>query len=92
MVDTDSMESYYEHVEINATVKTVIRFVSGCQLYRFLFEFMVEFLAYFSKYEFKTISDRVDRASATESVDSSSIPGQVKPKTIKEIGIHSFPA
>ena len=35
--------------------------------------------------------DRVDRASATETVDSGSIPGRVKPKTIK-IGIHSFPA
>ena len=34
---------------------------------------------------------RVDRASATEAVDSDSIPGRVKPKTIK-IGIHSFPA
>ena len=31
------------------------------------------------------------RASATEAVDSDSIPGRVKPKTIK-IGIHSFPA
>ena len=37
------------------------------------------------------ISGRVDRASATEVVDSGSIPGRVKPKTIK-IGIHSFPA
>ena len=37
------------------------------------------------------ISGRVDRASATEAVDSGSIPGRVKPKTIK-IGIHSFPA
>ena len=37
----------------------------------------------------KPISGRVDRASATEAVDSSSIPGQVKTKTIK-IGIHSF--
>ena len=37
------------------------------------------------------ISGQVDRASATEAVDSSSIPGQVKPKTIK-IGIHNFPA
>ena len=34
---------------------------------------------------------RVDRASATEAVDTGSIPGRVKPKTIK-IGIHSFPA
>ena len=33
----------------------------------------------------------VDRASATEAVDSGSIPGWVKPKTIK-IAIHSFPA
>ena len=33
--------------------------------------------------------DQVDRASATETVDSGSIPGRVKPKTIK-IGIHSF--
>ena len=31
---------------------------------------------------------REDRASATEAVDSSLIPGQVKPKTVK-IGIHS---
>ena len=37
------------------------------------------------------ISGRVNRASATEVVDSGSIPGQVKPKTI-QIGIHSFPA
>ena len=39
----------------------------------------------------KPISGRVDRASATEAVDSGSIPGRVKPKTIKT-GIHSFPA
>ena len=37
------------------------------------------------------ISGRVDRASVTEAVDSGSIPGRVKPKTIK-IGIHRFPA
>ena len=40
---------------------------------------------------FEPISGRVDRASATKAVDSGSIPGRVKPKTIK-IGIHSFPA
>ena len=40
---------------------------------------------------FQPISGRVDRASATEAVDSGSAPGLVKPKTIK-IGIHSFPA
>ena len=34
---------------------------------------------------------RMDRASGTEAVDSGSVPGRVKPKTIK-IGIHSFPA
>ena len=39
----------------------------------------------------KPISGRVDRASVTEAVDTGSIPGLVKPKTIK-IGIHSFPA
>ena len=39
----------------------------------------------------RSISGRVDRASATEAVDLSSIPSQVKPKT-KKIGIHSFPA
>ena len=39
----------------------------------------------------KPISRRVDRASVTEAVDSDSIPGRVKTKTIK-IGIHSFPA
>ena len=33
---------------------------------------------------------RVDRASAAETVDWSSIPGRVKPKTIK-IGIHKLP-
>ena len=38
-----------------------------------------------------SLGGRVDRASATEAVDSGSIPGRVKPKTIK-IGIHSFPA
>ena len=37
------------------------------------------------------ISVQVDRASATEAVDSGSIPGRVKPKT-KKIAIHSFPA
>ena len=37
------------------------------------------------------ISGRVDRASATEAVDTGSIPSRVKPKTIK-IGIYSFPA
>ena len=37
------------------------------------------------------ISGRVDRASATKSVDPGSIPGRVKPKTIKN-GIHSFSA
>ena len=37
------------------------------------------------------ISGRVDRAFATEAVDTGTIPGRVKPKTIK-IGIHSFPA
>ena len=36
-------------------------------------------------------SGRMDRAFATEAVDAGSIPGRVKPKTIK-IGIHSFPA
>ena len=41
---------------------------------------------------YKTRRDgRVDRASATEAVDLGSIPGRVKPKTIK-IGFHSFPA
>ena len=39
----------------------------------------------------KPITVRVDRASVTEAVDFGSIPGWVKPKTIK-IGIHSFPA
>ena len=33
----------------------------------------------------------MDWASVTEAVDKGSIPGRVKPKTIK-IGIHSFPA
>ena len=37
------------------------------------------------------INGRVDRASATEAVDSGSIPDRVKPKTIKS-GIYSFPA
>ena len=37
------------------------------------------------------ISGRVDRASATEMVDSGSIPSRVKSKTIT-IGIHSFSA
>ena len=39
----------------------------------------------------KPISGRVDKASATEAVDSGSIPGRVKTKIIK-IVIHSFPA
>ena len=33
----------------------------------------------------------MDRASATEAVDSGSIPGRVKPNTMK-IDIYSFPA
>ena len=33
----------------------------------------------------------MDKASATDAVDSVSIPGPVKPNTVK-IGIHSFPA
>ena len=37
------------------------------------------------------ISGRVNRASATEAVDSGSIPGRAKRKT-RKIGIHSFPA
>ena len=37
------------------------------------------------------VSGRVDRVSATETLDLGSIPGRVKPNTIK-IGIHSFPA
>ena len=37
----------------------------------------------------KPISGRVDGASVTEAVDSSSIPGRVKTKTTK-IGIYSF--
>ena len=36
-------------------------------------------------------SVRVDRASATETVDTSLVPGRVKPNTMK-IGIHCFPA
>ena len=39
----------------------------------------------------RAISGRVDRASATEAVDSGSIPRRVIPKTIK-FGIYSFPA
>ena len=39
----------------------------------------------------KPISGRVGRASATKAVDYGSIPGLVKPKTVK-IGIHSFSA
>ena len=38
-----------------------------------------------------SISGRVDRASAPETVDLDSIPGRVKPTTIK-LGIHNFPA
>ena len=39
----------------------------------------------------QSISGRVDRASATETVDLGSIPGRVKPKT-RKIGIHGFRA
>ena len=39
----------------------------------------------------QNLSGRVDRASATETIDSGSITGRVKLKTIKT-GIHSFPA
>ena len=41
--------------------------------------------------DIRPISGRVDRVSATEAVDPGSIPGRVKPKTIK-IGIHGLPA
>ena len=37
------------------------------------------------------VGGRVDKTSATDAVDSGSIPGRVLPKTIK-IGVHSFPA
>ena len=37
------------------------------------------------------VSGRVDKASATEAVDTGSTPGRVKPKTIK-MGTHSFSA
>ena len=37
------------------------------------------------------ISGQVDKAYATEMVDSGSIPGRVKPKT-RKIGSQSFPA
>ena len=39
----------------------------------------------------KPISGRVDRAFVSEMVGLGSIPGRVKPKTIK-VGIDSFPA
>ena len=39
---------------------------------------------------FQPIGGQVDKATVTETVDSGSIPGRVKPKIIK-IGIHSFP-
>ena len=42
-------------------------------------------------YTNQLVGSRVDRASATEAVDSGSIPGRVKPKTVK-IGIRTFPA
>ena len=38
-----------------------------------------------------TASGRMNRTSATKTADLGSIPGRVKPKTIK-MGIHSFPA
>ena len=37
------------------------------------------------------ISGRMEKASATETVDSGSIPGWVKTKAVK-VGIRSFPA
>ena len=43
------------------------------------------------KLSHKSISGRMDKAYATETVDSGSIAGRVKPKTIK-IGMHSFSA
>ena len=36
-----------------------------------------------SRHRHATISGRMDRASATEAVDSGSIPGRVKPTTVK---------
>ena len=53
--------------------------------------FLVPFASLLSGWNTITISGQVDRASATETVDSGSIPGRVKPKTII-IGIYSFPS
>ena len=46
---------------------------------------------FYETFQLKPITGRVDGESATETVDSDSIPGRIKPKTI-EIGIRSFPA
>ena len=40
-------------------------------------------LVFYGLLSTKPISGRVDRASVTETIDSGSIPGWVKPKTIK---------
>ena len=48
-------------------------------------------LSFITPLSIPPISGQVDRASSSEAVESDSIPGRVKPKTIK-IGIHSFPA
>ena len=50
---------------------------------------MVYFTRQKKRHSFEPISGRVERATATEAVDSGSIPGRVKPKIIK-IGIYSF--
>ena len=46
---------------------------------------------FYETFRLKPITGRVDGESATETVDSDSIPGRIKPKTI-EIDICSFPA
>ena len=48
-------------------------------------------LVIFDSFQSFLVSDRMDRASAAETVNSGLIPGQVKPKTIKNDS-YSFPA
>ena len=57
----------------------------------YIFQNTLKIVVELSLLLYNHVIGRVDRASTTETIDSGSIPGGVKPKTIK-IGIHSFPA
>ena len=73
---------FYQKFQVNSLLSFRVKHFSAAA---------TELLATMSNLLLLRIGVRLDRASATDAVDSGSNPGRVKPKTIK-IGIHSFPA